>query len=510
MGNDWMPSSRKGNKHALVIPVCMQAHIVNILRHALELARRGVTVTFVSRARDIANLTKLDHVQQLDFNLLSYEDFGSCETSTDRANDPFEFVLTARNLFQPILEKLVADRKAGLPGPTCVISDRLLTFAQDVANELNLPHYQFYSCGASWCSVLQAYHRLFADGTLTMENDPTRKGFFKMGEFEGRVTIPGLPALRWGEMMQLHRLGVEVMLDMSNRMVEADGFIVNTFYELESPQIDAIRKTWEEDSPGKLHKLFLVGPFSTAAPVKEMSFVAKPDDQGHDCMQWLDSRPTQSVVYICFGSLVRFSPEQISELALALEASEQSFLWVLSRGVGGEAFSNLEEVLPPKFQARTRERGMIVDGWVPQQQILAHPSIGGFVTHCGWNSVIESITSGVPMIAWPQMNNDQFINCRHIVDVLKIAVAVEVRTPISSKTNGEQTKTTISRPTVGRVELEKGLRLLMSKEGSEMRSRAQKLKMKADAAVADGGASKEALNDLEKSIPTGIYQIGTI
>ncbi|BFI28137.1 protein MpUGT6 [Marchantia polymorpha subsp. ruderalis] len=262
--------------------------------------------------------------------------------------------------------------------------------------------------------------------------------------------------------MQLRSFGGEVMLEMVNRTEEADGFIVSTFYELEAPPIDAIH------SPGKVRKLFLIGPVSATAQVKGMPFAGKPDDRGRDCMQWLDSRPARSVVYICFGSLTRFSPVQMSELALALDASDQSFLWALSRGVSDEAFSNLEELLPPNFRARTSGRGMIVDGWVPQQQILAHPSIGGFVTHRGWNSVLESILSGVPMIAWPQMNNDQFINCQHLVDVLKIAVEVG------------QTTTPFVTPPVSRVELEKGLRLLMSEEGSEMRSRVLKLKMKAE------------------------------
>ncbi|KAG6552936.1 hypothetical protein Mapa_005469 [Marchantia paleacea] len=496
-----MENGCKGKKHALVLPLTMQAHLAGILRLCTDLAIRGVTITFVAQAREIATLKEKDELRELDFHLLSYEDFapsGGSEQVHKKFNNPFEFIDVAQKLFDPVLEKLVADQRAGLPGPTCLISDRLLAFAQDVANELNIPHYQFYSCGAHFVRILQEYPKLLADGTLKLIEDP-RTGKVSIAEYEGHLKIAGLPPLRWKDILNPIKLGLKMFLDVADRIDEVDGLIVNTFYEMDAPQVDAIRQRWEGDPQGKSSKLFLVGPLSNAATFKDRSFVSGSSHPGHDCLQWLDSRQPESVLYICFGSLVRFSTEQIHEFAIALEASGHDFLWVLSRGVSGKPFSNLDEVLPPNFQARTRDRGLIIDGWVPQLQVLSHPSTGGFVTHCGWNSSIEGATTGVPMIAWPQLPNDQGTVCRHLVDELKIAVEVGGSSRFNFVFNEEMQS--IVRNLVGHEELEKAVRFLMSEQGNEMRARVRELKKKAEAAVAEGGARGKAVDDLVESIP---------
>ncbi|CAM6118579.1 unnamed protein product [Calypogeia fissa] len=150
---------------------------------------------------------------------------------------------------------------------------------------------------------------------------------------------------------------------------------------------------------------------------------------------------------------------------------------------------------------------LVVCGWVPQLQILGHSSIGGFLTHCGWNSIIESITSGVPMAAWPQMSSDQFINCGLLVDKLK--VAAEVRPQESSA--GDFTQLTVESAILGfssspyqvtSEAFESAWRLLMSsEEGQVMRSRVQELETKAAAGIGDGGSNWKALDDLTEIIP---------
>ncbi|CAM6098761.1 unnamed protein product [Calypogeia fissa] len=182
-----------------------------------------------------------------------------------------------------------------------------------------------------------------------------------------------------------------------------------------------------------------------------------------------------------------------------MEYSNLSFLWVTKKRSEGS--------LPPGFQERTKANVMIVCGWVPQLQILGHSSIGCFLTHCGWNSIIESVTSGVPMAAWPQMNNNQFINCRLLVDVLK--VAAEVRPQESSA--GDFTQLTVESAIPGFFSspyqvtseaFESAWKLLMTtEEGQAMRSRVQELKKKAEAAVGEGGSSWKALDDFAENIP---------
>ncbi|XP_043705318.1 anthocyanidin 3-O-glucosyltransferase 5-like [Telopea speciosissima] len=132
-----------------------------------------------------------------------------------------------------------------------------------------------------------------------------------------------------------------------------------------------------------------------------------------ECVAWLDEQPVESVIYISLGSGGTLSEEQLTELALGLELSGKRFLWVVRPPVGkvGAFFTALgggpdgnDEVsryLPDGFLTRTREVGLVVHKWALQVEVLSHPSIGGFLSHCGWNSTLESILNGVPMIAWP-------------------------------------------------------------------------------------------------------------
>ncbi|BFG21106.1 hypothetical protein CerSpe_073800 [Prunus speciosa] len=139
-------------------------------------------------------------------------------------------------------------------------------------------------------------------------------------------------------------------------------------------------------------------------------------------MKWLNKRERSSVVYVCFGSEYFLSREQIEELAHGLELSKVSFIWVI-RFPKEEKDNRVEEVLPEGFLERVGEKGVIVEGWAPQAKILKHSSVGGFVSHCGWSSVLESIKFGVPIIAMP-MHLDQPINSRLVEEV---GVGVEVK-----------------------------------------------------------------------------------
>ncbi|CAM6099580.1 unnamed protein product [Calypogeia fissa] len=480
----------KRSKHVLVLPITAQAHMAAIFRFSIALAKRGVTVSVVAVEQHVALLKTFEEVQVLDnFNLISYKN------SKEEA-DIDKFLTVASNLFQPIFDKLVENRKAGLPGPTCIIGDRILTWVSDAAKELNVHYYQFWSCGAVYVRGVQAYPQLLADGVLTGKEGGADG---MLAEFDGVLKIPGLPALKHGEMVN-SVLEIEHSKAIWDSLAKADAVVVNTFYELESSVIDSIRQSWLDHSTGgKIHKLFTVGPLSNAASFKDRSFVEHLNSQRPDCLKWLDSRPPQSVVYICVGSVVLLSSDQIRELALAMEGSNLSFLWATNKSSEGS--------LPPGFQERTKANVMIVSGWVSQLQILGHSSIGGFVTHCGWNSVIESVTSGVPMAAWPQMGNDQFANCRLLVDVLK--VATEVKPQESSA--GDFTRMTVETTFPGHFAtpyqvtseaFETAWRILMSsEEGQAMRSRVQELKKKAAAAVGDGGSSWKALEDLAENIP---------
>ncbi|KAH7840322.1 hypothetical protein Vadar_015551 [Vaccinium darrowii] len=144
-------------------------------------------------------------------------------------------------------------------------------------------------------------------------------------------------------------------------------------------------------------------------------------DKNLEILQWLGTKDELSTVFVSFGSESFLSKEEREEIAHGLELSGVNFVWIVRFPTGERIV--VEEALPVGFLKRIEERGMVVDGWAPQAQILAHSSIGGFVSHCGWNSILESLNFGVPIIAVP-MNNDQPVNAKLVEEV---GVGLEVR-----------------------------------------------------------------------------------
>ncbi|KAK0604063.1 hypothetical protein LWI29_011691 [Acer saccharum] len=172
-------------------------------------------------------------------------------------------------------------------------------------------------------------------------------------------------------------------------------------------------------------------------------------------MDWLSKKEPSSVVYVSFGSEYSLTEEEMEEIAHGTELSRVNFIWVV-RFRNRDHKSTIDEALPGGFQERVGERGLIVEGWVPQAEILKHPSIGGFVSHCGWGSTLEAIMSGAPIIAI-SMLVDQPINAKLVVDI-GVGVAVP-------RENGK-----LKREEVARV-----IKQLVLQQGKQMRRKANEL-----------------------------------
>jgi hydroquinone glucosyltransferase len=205
----------------------------------------------------------------------------------------------------------------------------------------------------------------------------------------------------------------------------------------------------------------------------------------------LDKQQPCSVLYVSFGSGGTLSLEQIVELALGLESSNHKFLWVArapsSSSSSAAYFSNsaqndvdLSQFLPPGFMERTKEQGMVIPSWAPQIQILSHRSIGGFLSHCGWNSILESVMHGVPLITWP-LFAEQRMNAVLLSEGLKVGMRPRVNE------NG----------IVERVEVAELIKCLMEgKEGGKLHNRMNKLKENAINALKECGSSTKTLSQL--------------
>ncbi|KAK1304490.1 putative UDP-glucose flavonoid 3-O-glucosyltransferase 3 [Acorus calamus] len=289
---------------------------------------------------------------------------------------------------------------------SAIIMDLFSTTLIDLADDLGVPAYVFFTSGASFLGLM--LHLPSFDGTDFMD--------FK----EDRLDVPTLP-------VKLDPLALpSPMFDRTNdaykwymyhgrRFKDLRGVIVNSFVELESYASNSLS---EANAP----PVFMVGPIINVNSRQEK----------HICIEWLDRQPENSVVFLCFGSMGAVSAEQAMEIARALEGCGHRFLWVLRAHDKAEGFgfsleedAEMEGLLPEGFVERTGERGLVLKGWVPQKEILAHPATGGFVTHCGWNSILEGVWFGVPMMAWP-MYAEQRFNAVVVTEVVRVAVGMKL------------------------------------------------------------------------------------
>ncbi|XP_042479706.1 UDP-glycosyltransferase 88F3-like [Macadamia integrifolia] len=340
-----------------------------------------------------------------------------------------------------------------------------------IAVDLNIPLYFYVPTGASAVSLF-----LYLP-TIHNQSD---KSLRELGNTN--LDIPGLPPIRAAQMPEvLHDRNSEFydeLLDMSINFTKSKGIISNTFQALEPRAIEAVEQ--------QTLAFFCIGPL-----------VVEPRDQSteSDCLRWLDAQPSRSVVFLSFGTRGVFPAKQIAEIAEGLERSGQRFLWVVRSPPpvhdSGKRLSlsatddfDLDAVMPEGFLDRTRDRGLVVKSWAPQVEVLSRKSVGGFVTHCGWNSILEAVCAGVSMLAWP-LYAEQEVNKVFLVEEMKLAM------PMEAAEDG----------IVVAAEVEKRVGALMdSDEGAEMRKRCSKMRVKALAAWAEEGSSKNAFINLAKSL----------
>ncbi|KAI9112719.1 hypothetical protein K1719_016222 [Acacia pycnantha] len=267
----------------------------------------------------------------------------------------------------------------------------------------------------------------------------------------------------------------KLALQRSESLLSVDGLLVNSFTEMEER---AIRTMAQKESG--YPPVYPIGPITQPG--------SNNDEKGSECMKWLENQPPSSVLYVSFGSGGTLSQDQINELAFGLELSGQKFLWVLrapsdsvnAAYLGSSNTNNPLDFLPEGFLERTKEKGLVIPSWAPQIPILGHNSTGGFLSHCGWNSTLESTQNGVPLIAWP-LFAEQKMNAVMLTDDLKVALRPKVNE------NG----------IVEREEVAKVVRTLMEgEEGKEMQKRMKELSHASINALKEDGSSTKALSQV--------------
>lgn len=266
----------------------------------------------------------------------------------------------------------------------------------------------------------------------------------------------------------------------------SQGLILNTFEELDGPILAGIRDVCPN--------LYAVGPLHAHLKTKVLSSGTTPLPssssnslwpEDKSCLAWLDKQPEKSVIYVSFGSIATLTKQQLMEFWHGLVNSEQRFLWVFRQE--SLAGKDWQREIPPELAESTKNRGYIVN-WAPQEEVLAHRAVGGFFTHCGWNSTIESVFEGVPMISWPYFL-DQQVNSRFVEKVYNVGMDMK--------------------DTCDRVIIEKMVRDLMVEKKDELLQRAEEMADMARRSLVDGGSSfcnfQRLVNDIKTSSSSRIH-----
>ncbi|KAI9182162.1 hypothetical protein LWI28_022682 [Acer negundo] len=365
----------------------------------------------------------------------------------------------ATAMLQEPLEQLLREFK-----PDCLVAGMFFPWATDVAAKFGIPRLVFHGtcffslCTSACLSMYEPQKQVSSDSELFVVPD-----------------LPGDIKLTRNQLPDYMKSNGETdFTKMLKHMKEAElksfGVVVNSFYELEPAFADYYRNVL-----GK--RAWHIGPLSLCNEDKA-SRGKQASIDGNECLKWLNSKKPNSVVYICFGSIANFNSDQLMEIAMGLEASGQDFIWVVRKDKKDED-GNEEDWLPEGFEKRIEGKGLIIRGWAPQVLILEHEAVGGFVTHCGWNSTLEGIsTAGVPMVTWPVFA-EQFYNEKLVTEVLKIGVSVGVQQ--WSRLEGDFVK---------REAIEKAVKeITVGDRAGEMRSRAKALGEMARRAVEKEGSS---------------------
>ncbi|KAF3444822.1 hypothetical protein FNV43_RR14515 [Rhamnella rubrinervis] len=454
-------SDLKSRPHVALLPSAGMGHLTPFIRLAASLTAHNVQVTFITPHPTVtlAESESLSHffstftqITRMHFHLLPLDDPSA--NSEDPFYYHFEVIRRSSHLLRPILSSLS-------PPLSALITDMsLASTVIGITDALRLPNYILFTSSAKMSILFLYFHSIV--GTKTTGDSTVMPDFIKISSLEPmpKSWIP--PPL----LQDTNNLLKSYFIENGKKMTESSGILINTYESIEQESLAVL-------SNGKL--LEKLPPVFPIGPLPPCNF------EKSQPLAWLDDQPAKSVLYISFGSRTATSREQMRELGDGLVRSGNRFLWVVKdKKVDVEDDSELVEVLGHGLMERMKGRGLVVKNWFNQEEVLSHQAIGGFLSHCGWNSVNEAIWHGVPMLSWPQ-HGDQKINA-DLVERIGLGMWVE-----SWGWGGDGV-------VVKGEEIAERVEELMGNE--LLRLRAASVREEARRAVGDGGSSHKTFTDL--------------
>ncbi|KAL0738228.1 hypothetical protein Bca4012_014438 [Brassica carinata] len=467
--------------HVMLVSFQGQGHVNPLLRLGKLIASKGALVTFVTtelwgKKMRQANRIVDGELKPVGSGSIRFEFFDEeWADDDDRRGDFLLYISHLEQVGKREVSKLVRRYEEANEPVSCLINNPFIPWVCHVAEEFDIP------CAVLWvqsCACFSAYYH-YQNGSVSF---PTET------EPELDVKLPCVPLLKHDE--------IPSFLHPSSRFAGFREAILGQFKNLSKPfcvLVDSFDALEQEviDYMSNLCPIKTVGPlFKVAKTVtSEVSGdICKPADQ---CLEWLDSRPESSVVYISFGTVAYLKQEQIEEIAHGVLKAGLSFLWVIRPPPHDLKVET--HVLPQELKEESgKGNGKIVD-WCPQEQVLAHPSVACFVTHCGWNSTMEALSLGVPVVCCP-LWGDQVTDAVYLIDVFKTGVRLG---------RGATEERVVPREEVA----EKLLEATVGEKAEELRKNALKWKAEAEAAVAPGGSSDKNFSEFVEKLGVGAFKV---
>ncbi|XP_020213707.1 UDP-glycosyltransferase 83A1 [Cajanus cajan] len=414
--------------HVMVVPYPVLGHVIPLMEFSLLLAKQGIKVTFVN--------TKDNH-ERIMSAFSSGNDVSSqiclvwisdgLESSEDRKKPGKSSEAILKVLPEKVEELIECINGSESEKITCVLADQSIGWALDIAEKKGIRRAAFCPASAAQLVLGLNIPKLIHNGIIDQDGTPMKKQVIQLAPTMPSVSTEKLVWLCVGN-KTIHKHIFQLMLQNTKSIQKAEWLLCNSTYELES------------------------ATFSMAPEIKPIGPLLSSNHsagnfwpQDLTCLKWLDQQSPCSVIYVAFGSFTTFSPSQFQELCLGLELSNRPFLCVVQPDIT----QGSKNAYPEGFLERVVDRGRMV-GWTSQQKILSHPSVACFISHCGWNSTVESVCNGIPILCWPYIA-DQFLNRSYICDVWKVGLGLEpdgsgmitqgeIRSKIQQLLNDEQFK----------------------------------------------------------------------
>ncbi|KAK7263198.1 hypothetical protein RJT34_30785 [Clitoria ternatea] len=465
-----MPKEKK--LHVLMVSMALQGHLNPMFKFAKFLISKGVHVTIATTEDGRYRMLKHTKNNSTNPNSEIQLEFFSDGLNIDfDRSDTVSMIKTIREKGSKNLSNLIANLTK-VHHFSCAIVNPFLPWAIDVIVEHNIP------CALLWiqaCAVYSIYYRHF-NGTNIFPNleHPNEK-----------VHLPGLPMLEVRDLPSFMLPSSpchfrQVMMDLMKALSKVKWVFGTSFYEIE----EEIVKSMDSLAPivpiGPLVSPFLLGE-------KETSDVSVDMWNAEDhCIEWLDKKPISSVIYVSFGSILVLSQNEVNNIAAALKNINKAFLWVVKPADQGGEKENSAAKLPNEFMEITKKSGLVVK-WCPQEKVLMHPAVACFVSHCGWNSMLETVVTGVPVVAWPSWT-DQPTNATLIANVFQNGVKVNCGD--DGIASAEEIERCIRDVTEG-------------PHAEEIKKRAMELKESAKKTLKEGGTSSKNINQFISDLIVG-------